>query len=288
MPARNLPRHQTEGPRLSFTCPFRSLFWDARTHMRTCTLIHTNTHPHALPYLQTYLTEDPRVAEAKERVNELEAELQNARNGMELGYTDPQVPAPPRPACWGPVRVASAGCRCARCIRRSLYRRLGHAKGPGVHLYCAAHRGVRRYNRMGAPWAPLLAPGLVTASPGCRLPPLCAQGAFHKASSVQLRNKMRTDDDEAARKACYEGLRSIGPFVAGAAGGSAGRSFAFCRCCNPLVPRPCVRAPNACIPAPRHAPLAEGRNDKPCCPLRAASIDRPVRPAPPARCCSDV
>lgn len=34
---------------------------------------------------------------------------------------------------------------------------------------------------------------------------------------MQLRNKMRTDDDEAARKACYEGLRSIGPFVAGAA-----------------------------------------------------------------------
>ncbi|KAL4458233.1 hypothetical protein ABPG75_013098 [Micractinium tetrahymenae] len=78
---------------------------------------------------KTYLTEDPRVAELKERVNELEAELQNARNGMALGYTD-------------------------------------------------------------------------------------TQGAFHKASSVQLRNKMRTDDDEAMRKACYEGLRSIGPFVA--------------------------------------------------------------------------
>ncbi|PSC69592.1 peptidase M3 [Micractinium conductrix] len=41
-----------------------------------------------------------------------------------------------------------------------------------------------------------------------------AQGTFHKASSVQLRNSMRTSDDEATRKACYEGLRSIGPFVA--------------------------------------------------------------------------
>ena len=36
---------------------------------------------------------------------------------------------------------------------------------------------------------------------------------FVKASSVQLRNKMRTDDSEDVRKACFEGLRSIGPFV---------------------------------------------------------------------------
>jgi hypothetical protein len=41
------------------------------------------------------------------------------------------------------------------------------------------------------------------------------QGVFHKASSVQLRNLMRTSDDEAMRQACYEGLRSIGPHVAG-------------------------------------------------------------------------
>ena len=41
------------------------------------------------------------------------------------------------------------------------------------------------------------------------------QGVFHKASSVQLRNLMRTSDDEAVRQACYEGLRSIGPHVAG-------------------------------------------------------------------------
>ncbi|KAI3435664.1 hypothetical protein D9Q98_001722 [Chlorella vulgaris] len=39
-------------------------------------------------------------------------------------------------------------------------------------------------------------------------------GAFHKASSVQLRNTMRTSDDEAVRRAAYEGLRSIGPAVA--------------------------------------------------------------------------
>lgn len=32
-------------------------------------------------------------------------------------------------------------------------------------------------------------------------------------SSVGLRNKMRTSDNEVLRKACYEGLRSIGPFV---------------------------------------------------------------------------
>ena len=36
---------------------------------------------------------------------------------------------------------------------------------------------------------------------------------FVEASSVALRNLMRTSDDEAIRKAAYEGLRSIGPFV---------------------------------------------------------------------------
>jgi hypothetical protein len=34
------------------------------------------------------------------------------------------------------------------------------------------------------------------------------------ASSVQLRNKMRTSDNEAVRLSCLESLRSIGPFVA--------------------------------------------------------------------------
>ncbi|KAJ3111583.1 hypothetical protein HDU96_005547 [Phlyctochytrium bullatum] len=37
---------------------------------------------------------------------------------------------------------------------------------------------------------------------------------FKAASSVQLRNLMRTSPDEELRKACYEGLRGIGPFVA--------------------------------------------------------------------------
>ena len=38
-------------------------------------------------------------------------------------------------------------------------------------------------------------------------------GAFVEMSSVGLRNKMRTDPTEATRKACWEGLRSIGDFV---------------------------------------------------------------------------
>lgn len=38
-------------------------------------------------------------------------------------------------------------------------------------------------------------------------------GEFHEMSSVGLRNLMRTSSDEAIRKAAYEGLRSIGPFV---------------------------------------------------------------------------
>jgi oligoendopeptidase F len=40
-----------------------------------------------------------------------------------------------------------------------------------------------------------------------------ATGDFHEMSSVGLRNLMRTSPDEATRKAAYEGLRSIGPFV---------------------------------------------------------------------------
>lgn len=38
-------------------------------------------------------------------------------------------------------------------------------------------------------------------------------GKFEKMSSVGLRNKMTTDPDEETRKAAYEGLRSIGPFI---------------------------------------------------------------------------
>jgi len=39
-------------------------------------------------------------------------------------------------------------------------------------------------------------------------------GEFVKASSVALRDKMRVVDDEAMRRACFEGMRAIGPFVA--------------------------------------------------------------------------
>eukprot|EP00292_Cryptomonas_paramecium_P033769 CAMPEP_0113690894 /NCGR_PEP_ID=MMETSP0038_2-20120614/18078_1 /TAXON_ID=2898 /ORGANISM="Cryptomonas paramecium" /LENGTH=663 /DNA_ID=CAMNT_0000612337 /DNA_START=93 /DNA_END=2080 /DNA_ORIENTATION=- /assembly_acc=CAM_ASM_000170 len=38
-------------------------------------------------------------------------------------------------------------------------------------------------------------------------------GEFKELSSVGLRNRMRTDDDETIRRACWEGLRSVGPFV---------------------------------------------------------------------------
>jgi hypothetical protein len=39
----------------------------------------------------TYITEDPRAAQYKEKLNQLEAELAQSRNAMALGYTDPQV-----------------------------------------------------------------------------------------------------------------------------------------------------------------------------------------------------
>ncbi|KAI8915965.1 hypothetical protein EDD86DRAFT_197305 [Gorgonomyces haynaldii] len=41
-----------------------------------------------------------------------------------------------------------------------------------------------------------------------------ADGQFTKKSSVQLRNIISTNPDEKTRKAAYEGMRSIGPFVA--------------------------------------------------------------------------
>ena len=41
-----------------------------------------------------------------------------------------------------------------------------------------------------------------------------ATGEFHSASSVQLRTLMRTEGSEAVRKACYEGMASIGPYIA--------------------------------------------------------------------------
>ena len=41
-----------------------------------------------------------------------------------------------------------------------------------------------------------------------------ATGEFKKSSSVQLRNTMRVADDEATRRACYESMRSVGPYVA--------------------------------------------------------------------------
>mmetsp|Transcript_26834 Transcript_26834/g.54380 ORF Transcript_26834/g.54380 Transcript_26834/m.54380 type:complete len:130 (-) Transcript_26834:187-576(-) len=40
-----------------------------------------------------------------------------------------------------------------------------------------------------------------------------AKRRFVELSSVGLRNRMRTSDEESLRKACYEGLRSTGPFV---------------------------------------------------------------------------
>lgn len=43
---------------------------------------------------------------------------------------------------------------------------------------------------------------------------LCCSGAFTAASSVQLRNLMRVAEAEATRKSAYDGLRSVGPFVA--------------------------------------------------------------------------
>jgi hypothetical protein len=44
---------------------------------------------------------------------------------------------------------------------------------------------------------------------GCTMP----DGSFQAMSSVGLRNLMSTDEDEAKRKAAYEGLRAIGPFI---------------------------------------------------------------------------
>ncbi|KAK9843964.1 hypothetical protein WJX81_000584 [Elliptochloris bilobata] len=77
----------------------------------------------------TYIAEDERVSAIKAKLNALEAQLATSRNGMRLGYTDPD------------------------------------------------------------------------------------SGEFVAASSVLLRNLARTSPDERLRKACYEGLRTIGAHV---------------------------------------------------------------------------
>lgn len=77
-----------------------------------------------------YITEDPRAAELKEKLNSLEAELAQSRNKMSLGIKDP------------------------------------------------------------------------------------ATGETKPCSSVQLRNMMRVEDSEDTRRAAFDALRSIGPFVA--------------------------------------------------------------------------
>ncbi|CAB9519860.1 Peptidase family M3 [Seminavis robusta] len=54
---------------------------------------------------------------------------------------------------------------------------------------------------------------LEMARNGMKLGYKAGDGNFVEASSVALRNKISTEADESIRKAAYEGLRSIGPFV---------------------------------------------------------------------------
>ena len=55
---------------------------------------------------------------------------------------------------------------------------------------------------------------LAAARGGMRLGWTSEDGDFKEASAVQLRTLLRTAPDEATRRAAYEGLRSVGPFVA--------------------------------------------------------------------------
>jgi Zn-dependent oligopeptidase len=59
-----------------------------------------------------------------------------------------------------------------------------------------------------------------------------ASGDFVPASSVQLRTLMRTSPDEGVRRAAYEGLRSVGPFVAERLCGIVKRRNALARACG--------------------------------------------------------
>uniref|UniRef100_A0A061S728 Oligoendopeptidase f n=2 Tax=Tetraselmis sp. GSL018 TaxID=582737 RepID=A0A061S728_9CHLO len=79
----------------------------------------------------SYMTEDPKASALQEKLTALEAELAAERNGMKLGYVDPE------------------------------------------------------------------------------------KGDFVRASSVLLSDMMRTSDSAEKRKACYEAMRTIGPFVVG-------------------------------------------------------------------------
>lgn len=113
----------------------------------------------------------------------LEAELQQHRNNMALGYTA------------GVGAAARAGRVARRVARRAAVRRRCLLPSPAP---CRA---------AGAPCSQRVDVLLIHTD---------TQGAFTKASSVQLRNTMRTSESEEVRKAAYEGLRSVGPHVAGA------------------------------------------------------------------------
>ena len=187
---------------------------DPPTHPPTHPPIHTPSSPHVAPSLnraQAFRTysggaADPRVAELRERLNQLEAELATHRNGgvgwggggggvcvwggggpCSLPKHGPPTPSPSSP---NPSTHSPAGHCLPACLPASAPR----PTRPTPPSLPPLSRCVRACVRAGM-------------ALGWRDPTSDPPGAFHRASSVQLRNLMRTAEEEGVRRAAYEGLR---------------------------------------------------------------------------------
>lgn len=119
--------------------------------------------------LGTYAGDDGAAAELRDRISVLEAELAQARNGMELGYYET-------------IEQGAGG---------------EEASADGAEAAGSSDASTKK-----------------RASAGADLDASATKRRFVPASSVQLRNRMRMSDLEADRRSAYEGLRTIGPFVA--------------------------------------------------------------------------
>lgn len=201
-----------------------------------------------------YITEDPAAVRLKEKLNDAEAKLAQGRNTMQLGYTDPATGTllgvlQLNTCAWLGVHGFSGRTVCACwyvcvCVGWGRGGRGGWGEqvvvcvgggGGGVGgtyvsgctagsdiTPASSHPGLQQL-RAGncsllfsiTPLQSFLYNFVSTLTMNMLVYLLYATaGSFKSASSVQLRNLMRVAEQEETRKSAYEGLRSVGPFVA--------------------------------------------------------------------------
>lgn len=148
-----------------------------------------------------YITEDPAAIGLKEKLNDSEAKLAQARNTMNLGYTDPDT-GESLPKVLGLSAVVTALSGLQHAV---------HTAMCAVHLH--RHQSLNSW-LLSDSCRPYSTPTSLCHAAVATFFIVMSAGSFKSASSVQLRNLMRVAEQEAARKSAYEGLRSVGPFVA--------------------------------------------------------------------------